>query len=207
MDHSQTTSPPDISPDVALLESHLRDLPSPVAKPALVLVCGLPGSGKSYFSRQLIKRVPMGLIQSDVIRKKLSPAPSYSRSESARLFRASHALIRQLLQRGVPVLFDATNLAEQHREYLYHISYQMKVKLIMVLVTAPTEVVQERLDQRYLGADNAEGSEADWQVYKKLLPTLEPLRRSHFVVDTSKDIGPALDEVTREVRRAMRTAT
>ena len=207
MDQIQPSSPPNVSSDVDLLESRLEDLPSPVARSALVLVCGLPGSGKSHFSRELIKRVPLAFIQSDVARRILFPTPSYSRSESARLFRVCHALIRRLLERGMPVLFDATNLVEQHREFLYNISYQLDVKLIIVFLTAPTEVVQERLSQRQPETEDAGGSEADWQVYKKMAATVDPLRRSHYVVDTSMDVSPVLEKVAREVRRAMRPTT
>ena len=207
MDQIQSSSPPDVGSDVCLLESRLEDLPSPVARPALVLICGLPGSGKSHFSRELVKRVPLALIQSDVARRILFLTPSYSRSESSRLFRACHALIRRLLAKGMPVLFDATNLVEQHREFLYNIAYQLDVKLIRVFLTAPGEVVQERLSQRQLETEDAGGSEANWQVYKKMAATAEPLRGSHHVVDTSVDISPVLEKVAREVRRAMRTTT
>ena len=194
------------NPDVDRLETILVDLPSPVAQPVLVMVSGLPGAGKSHFSHQLIQRVPLTLIQSDVMRKVLFPSPTYTAGESGRLFRACHTLIRRLLQRGIPVLFDATNLVEHHREFLYNIAYQLGVKLVLVYLKAPTELVQQRLRRRVEGVDDARGSTADWQVHQKIRSTVEPMQRNYYVVDTSRDIGPVLTKVVREIRRAVRTA-
>ena len=93
----------------------LRDLPPPMAQPVLVMVSGLPGSGKSYFSRLLAREVPLAVLESDYLRQVLFPRPTYSADESARLFSAIHGLVQRLLQMGIPVLLDATNLVEANR--------------------------------------------------------------------------------------------
>ena len=113
-----------------LLES-LGCLPEPVARPVLMIISGLPGTGKSHFSRQLTERVPLATLETDALRKALFSVPTYSASESSRLFRLIHALIEELLDRGVPVLLDATNLVEARRRRLYTIADQRDVKLVM----------------------------------------------------------------------------
>src|SRR3972149_3320678 len=75
--------------DVALLKEGLA-LPEPAAHPALVMVSGLPGSGKSYFSRRLAERFPFLVLETDLLRRCLSPAPTYSAEESQRLFLTCH---------------------------------------------------------------------------------------------------------------------
>ena len=47
-------------------------------------------------------------------------------------------------------------------------------------------------------------SDADWAVYQRLRPSQEPIRRNHLVIDTSKDVQPAVEKVVREVNRWMR---
>lgn len=193
-----------LSTDVEALRASLHPLPEPVARPVLVVVVGLPGSGKSHFSRLLSQRIPLAVLETDALRKALFPRPTYSARESARLFRAVHLLIEDLLRRGVPVLLDATNLQEGHREYLYHIAEKEGARLIIVKVFAPEEVVRERLARRSAQAQRPDHSDADWGVYQRMLRSAEPIRRNYLSVDTSSDLGPALDRVVREVKRWMR---
>ena len=190
-----------ISDTEQLLES-LEQFPEPVVKPAFVVVSGLPGTGKSYFCRRLAERTPIIILESDVMRKTLFPSPTYSMTESARLFQAIHHLIEHLLKKGIPVVLDATNLSERNRERLYHIAYQLDARLVMVRVEAPFEVVQERLRNRANGTGSEEDqSEADWAVFQRMKTSVQQIRRHHFAVDTSRDIAPVLDKVVREINR------
>ena len=190
-----------VSDTEQLLES-LEQLPEPVVKPAFVVVSGLPGTGKSYFCRRLAERIPVIILESDVMRKTLFPSPTYSTAESARLFQAIHNLIEYLLKKGIPLVLDATNLSERNRERLYHIAYQLDARLVMVRVEAPPEVVQERLRNRANGTGSEEDqSEADWAVFQRMKTSVQKIRRHHFAVDTSRDIAPVLDKVVREINR------
>jgi len=187
--------------DVQRLRGSLGELPEPMVKPAFVVVSGLPGSGKSYFCRRLSERLPFPILESDALRRLLSPTPNYSRGENDRLFRACHLLIEELLRTGIPLIFDATNLIERHREYLYHIAEGMGARLIMVRIKAPPELVRQRLEGRSIGANHEDKSEADWKVYQKMSASAQRIRRNHFAVDTSRDITPAIDKIVREANR------
>jgi len=190
-----------LSEDVERLKESLGQLPEPVVKPALIVVSGLPGTGKSHFCRKLDEFLSFPILESDALRKVLSPSPSYSLRESNRLFQACHLLIEELLRRGISLIFDATNLIERHRERFYHIADQTGAKLIIVRVEAPTELVRQRLENRTIGADPIDKSEADWKVYQKMESSAQKIRRNHFVVDTSRDIAPVINKVVREVNR------
>jgi predicted kinase len=60
------------------------------------------------------------------------PFPQYKESENKRLFSACHALIEYLLRKGIPVIFNATNLLEHHGEYYYRAAERAGGKLILV---------------------------------------------------------------------------
>lgn len=188
-----------LTADVKRLAESLRELPAPVAKPVFVAVSGLPGTGKSHFCRRLAERLPSIILESDASRKVLFLSPSYSLAESGRLFKAVHLLIKELLQKGVSVILDATNLSERYREYLYSIAERLEVKLILVRVEAPPSVVRERLRARLKNSD--ESSDADWEVYQKMKHSVDKITRKHYAADTSRDITPVLDKIMREVRR------
>jgi predicted kinase len=168
-------------------------------KPAFIVVSGLPGTGKSYFCRKLAERLQFIILESDALRKALFSSPGYGASESGRLFRTIHLLIERLLKKGVSLIFDATNLSERYRERLYSIADHLDVKLILVRVEAPTEVVQERLKARRENPENK--SDADWAVYQRMKSSVQKIGRNHYAVDTSRDITPVLDKIVREVRR------
>ena len=187
--------------DARRLAGELGQLPTPEAQPALIVVSGLPGTGKSYFCRQLAERLPYLVLESDVLRKQLFTVPEYSAAESAYLFRTIHQLIEELLSQGIPVILDATNLSERHRERLYNIAERHNARLILVNVKAPPEVVKKRLKSRIQKKNDGDNSDADWEVYQKLSATAEKIHRNHFVVDTSKDITPTLGKIVREAKR------
>jgi len=183
-----------------LLRSLNGSLPEPVLHPVLVVVSGLPGTGKSYFSRRLAEKVPLAVLESDALRKVLVASPRHTGKENARLFQAIHAVIDLSLEKGIPVLLDATSLAEAHREPLYRLAERHHAKLMVVVVGAPPEVVRRRLEERQRSSVRQDHSDADWEVYHRLRPLQEPVRRNHIRVDTSEDIGPPLERIAREIR-------
>ena len=193
MEHTQLVS------DVQRLTESLGQLPEPVAKPALVAVSGLPGTGKSYFCSKLAERLPFVILESDALRKVLFSLPSYSPKESSCLFQAVHRLIERLLKKGISLILDATNLSERHREYLYSIAEHLDVKLVLVRVEAPPQVVRGRLESRL--EDSGSKSDADWAIYQRMKSVAQKIRRNHYAVDTSRDISPVLDKIVKEIMR------
>ncbi len=187
--------------DVEKLRQSLNGLPQPQIEPPLIVVSGLPGTGKSFFCRKLAERLSFLILESDTLRKILFPYPQYKESENKRLFSACHVLIEELLRKGIPVIFDATNLLEHHREYFYRAAERTGAKLILVWVEAPTEVVRQRLLAREKAAVPQYNSEAGWEVYNKMKPRREKISRNHLVVDTSQDITTVIDKIVRATKR------
>ena len=187
--------------DVERLRQSLDGLPQPQIEPPLVVVSGLPGAGKSFFCRNLAEKSPLLVLASDTLRKILFPSPQYKESENKRLFSACHVLIEELLREGIPVIFDATNLSEHHREYLYRAAERTGARLILVCVEAPAEVVRQRLLARGKAAIPQGDSEAGWEVYNKMRPQREKIARNHFVVDTSQDITAAIEKIVRATKK------
>lgn len=185
--------------DVQRLSESLGELPEPVAEPVLIVVSGLPGTGKSHFSMRLAERIPFLVLESDSLRKALFSSPDYGSKESSQLFQAIHIMVEKLLKRGISLILDATNLSERFREHLYSITDRLDIKLVLVRVEAPPEVVRQRLESRVGNSDSK--SDASWAVYRRMLSSVERISRNHYVVDTSRDIAPVLDKIVREATR------
>jgi len=190
-----------LNEDVEKLRRSLNGLPQPQVEPPLIMVSGLPGTGKSFFCRKLAERLSFLILASDTLRKIMFPSPEYKESENKRLFSACHVLIEELLKKGIPVIFDATNLLEHHREYFYRAAERAGAKLILVWVEAPTEVVRQRLLAREKTVMPRFDSEAGWEVYNKMKPRREKISRNHLVVDTSQDITNVIDKIVRATKR------
>ena len=175
----------------------LGPLPPPRARPVLVVVSGLPGTGKSRLCQELSRRSGAVVLESDALRRRLFPRPTYSRQESRRLFDLIHAAVERLLRQGVSCILDATNLAERHRQPLYEIAAACAAELLLVEVTAPAAVALARLQQR--AATPGSLSEADAAVYQRMRRQREEIGREHFVVDTSKPTEEALAAISRRL--------
>jgi hypothetical protein len=170
--------------------------PAGSTKPALVVLAGLPGVGKTHVASRLRERTSAPVLESDAVRLLLSPERRYTRSEHRRVFAALHGAADALLTGNSPAIVDATNLSEREREPLYELAERHRARLLIVLVTAPDSVARDRLEQRTMGASN---SEADAQIYEEMQWRLEEIRRPHHVIDTSGEIEPAVDTLAKEM--------
>ena len=204
----QQPGPPHFDPaaDASILRQALQgEWPAlrPGGQPALALLCGLPGTGKSYFAAALARRVPLAVLSSDQLRKILVPQPRYSRGEHRRVFAAAHLLLEQLLTAGYRAVFDATNLTERTRQPLYAIAEGAGAPLIILEFTAPEPVVRQRLERRAAGPPTAAGyadySDADWRIYCRMREGGDPIARPAYQVDSTGDITPIVDEVARRL--------
>ncbi len=166
-------------------------------RPALVVLVGLPASGKSRVAGELRERTGAVVLESDALRRTLFPQRTYSARESQQLFAAIHAAIDDLLSEGATVVLDATNLAEAERAPLRDMAARWDARLVFVRATAPDSLIRRRLANR--SVDDVDGSEADVDVYERMRSRIEELRQPHHIVDTSQEIGPALAVVAKEL--------
>jgi len=187
---------------VGRIERELTGTDETTADPVLIMLSGLPGTGKSHLARRLVEILPFVVIESDQVRKILFPQAQYTGEESYWVHRTCHALMVKLLRKGVRVIYDATNLQERHRELVYRLADREGVKLIIVKTVIADEVASERLRGRHdRGRDDHDISDADGKVYKRMARRAEPIGRNHVVVDTSKDLNPAITKLLRLMRR------
>ena len=177
-----------------------EELPPPQdVAPSLVILCGLPGTGKSHFARELVARAPFVWLNSDRTRKLLVAQPCYSRREHRRVFAAMHVLTRGYLRDGRSVVFDATNLNEGVRAPLYASAEAVGVEPLIIRFTANAELVRERLTDRASGLADATQSDADWRVYSLMAVADHPVPRPHLLVRGPDDAERILEETLRWV--------
>ena len=189
--------------DVDRLLDSLRLLPSPQQHPSLLVISGLPGSGKSHLCRQLTELLPVVVLETDALRRTLFAAPTHQGAENARLFRAVHELLEVLLRLNHCVALDATNLIRKNRKRLYRIAEDQGAALVVVRMEAPESVIHDRLRQRKADLlarrDTVDKSDAGIEVYDRMKATEQAITREHIVVDSSIDISQAVAEIVRRL--------
>ncbi len=185
--------------DVDRLLGNLGPLPDPRQRPALLVLSGLPGSGKSYFCRKLTELLPVVVLETDALRKVLFEHPTHDGAENARLFRAVHRVLERLLMQNQGVALDATNLIRRDRRRLYRIAEDQGAALAVARMVAPEPVIRQRLRERIANRqsqlDDGDGSDAGIDVYDRMKRTEQAITREHIVVDSSTDITPALADI------------
>ncbi len=137
----------------------------------------------------------MLVIESDAARKTLAGIPAYNSDENRRVFGACRRLMQDLLEHGVPVLLDATNLTERDRAYSREAASAKGADVVVVEVTAPETLIAKRLKRREQGKTKDGASEAGWDVYRRMKAREEPVAGPHITVDTSKDIAPLIRKI------------
>jgi aminoglycoside phosphotransferase family enzyme/predicted kinase len=144
-------------------------------KPCLVLVGGLPGTGKSTVAHGLAERAGMCIIRSDVVRKELAgltveePAPTAARPElyshewNDRTYAECLRRAEELLFEGKRVLIDATFREEHRRHTFLKAAQRWSLPVVLLIAQAAPDNVHQRMAARH-----GDASDADWSVYQKM---------------------------------------
>jgi adenylylsulfate kinase len=113
--------------------------------PFALWITGLPASGKSSIVAQLIPKlqaigIETDVLESDAVRRILTPSPSYSTEERDLFYRSLALVGSRLLAHGVNVIFDATASRRAYREF----AKRLMPQLLEVSIECPLEVCMQR---------------------------------------------------------------
>ena len=177
----------------------IRSLSPPThesGKPGLVILYGLPGSGKSCFGELLSKRCGAVILNSDHHRRAIvNGAPRYNGPENKRLFDALNRRVEELLDQGQVVIFDSTALREWIRRPLEKIASDRGLTPVRVHLDPPAEIIFSRLLKRQPAPDPASGNETWRDVYDWMLPGWQPIAEPHLRITDPERIPADIEAV------------
>ncbi len=153
----------------------------------LVMVCGLPGTGKTTLAKALAEKLDAVHISSDTVRMKMLEERTYSEEEKEKVYDAMLVRTEELLKEGKKVVLDATFYRKKHRDAVKKLARKTESRFFIVECVTHENLLRERIFAR--GKKKTE-SEADFGVYEKVKGIFEPIKEEHLVVDTS----PALEK-------------
>jgi adenylylsulfate kinase len=129
-------------------EPTIPDHPSPLTPHEVafaIWITGLPASGKSTIASALKPQLEgLGLtvevLESDAVRRVITPIPTYSESERDLFYRALVFTGQRLVAHGVTVVFDATASRRAYRDF----ARSVIPRFIEVAVECPLATCMER---------------------------------------------------------------
>ena len=184
-------------------------------RPMLLVVSGLPGTGKSTVAGTLAAHTSMARISSDAVRKELAGIPPGSHAPSGygegiytpefteKTYGEMIARARALLAEGRSVILEATFSGRDHLGRAARAAEELGADFRVVECTAPDGLVMERLAARKdrAPAPGEAVSDADWAIYleqkKRRVPGVRGPGR--ISVDTSSGPGAAVMEIARRI--------
>jgi len=168
-------------------------------KPALVIVTGLMGSGKSVLARILAPWLGAETVRTDVLRKEMLNLPPaehryetfgegiYADKITAQTYDKAHVLAKEKLESGQSVIIDASYGKNENRLAARKLAADLGVNFFILECRCPEAVIRKRLEGRM--TERGEPSDGRWEIFtdqKKRYDAISGFAgREHIVVDTS----------------------
>lgn len=172
-------------------QSTPRPTPRTPPSPRLVLVCGLPGAGKTTVAGTVVDELDAVRIRTDVVRKDLFDDPTYSDAETEAVYNTVCERAATHLANGDRVVLDGTFRERSLREPALDLARDHGVDRMVLKVEADDDVVKRRIRQR---EDDA--SDADVSVYEHYRDRFDPIQVDHAVVDNSGSLDDTRAQLT-----------
>jgi predicted kinase len=115
--------------------------------PTLHAMMGLPGSGKSHMAITMLQTHNAPWVCPDNIRKQLT-GDINDQSKNDEVFDEAHGQVRNFLDRGNNVVFDATNVSQRARDELLAIAKETEAITHLHVIDTPIDVCRARMEAR-----------------------------------------------------------
>lgn len=161
----------------------------------IVLVGGLPGSGKTYFATKLAERLNTEYISTDTLRKSLRSQGRYDIADKLFVYRelVKVAESKLTVSRNA-VVVDATFSNRIMWEMFVHLANKVSAIIKFIWVYADEQLIKERT------ARMRQDSEADYSVYLKVRDEAESVDFPHLnLQSTNSNIETMLTKAIRYI--------
>lgn len=128
-----------------------------LVRPMLILLYGMPGSGKTSFARQLCTQLEAAHVQGDRIRAELFQSPTYSKDENHLVASLMTYMAGEFLSADVTVVYDTNAMRAAQRRALRNLAVKAHAETSLVWLQIDPETAfqrclkrdKRRIDDRY----------------------------------------------------------
>lgn len=155
----------------------------------VIIIFGLPGSGKSYFASRFAKVINAAYINSDKVRKETFEKSVYSDLQKKAVYDKMLEQMKLSVKQNKNVVLDATFHKENTRKTFVE---EMKDKggISFIEIQADENTIRERLKRPRPYSD------ADFEVYKIISQQNEPLNEPHLILKSTDNINEMVQTAT-----------
>ncbi|UKJ06674.1 AAA family ATPase [Solitalea lacus] len=146
----------------------------------IVIVFGLPGSGKSYFASRLAEMINADYINSDRLRMEMYAVRTYSEEEKLSVYDKMLEKVRHSNVDNRNTIVDGTFYKKDIRKKFTD-ELRAYGTIFFIEVRAEKSIIRERLK------NPRSYSEADFNTYKKIKTQWEPMEDDHLVLESTND--------------------
>ncbi len=182
--------------------------------PALLIVCGLVGTGKSTIARLLGDLTGFSVFNSDTTRKRLASIPTtarprdeyrpgiYSDNFTRRTYDTLLTEAERLLKGGRGVIVDATFKEPRYRARFINLASRLRIPVLFVECQAQKQEIFRRLQEWRRRLDKV--SDATWNVYlrhkEEFVPFSDIPDHCHIIVNTDTKLEEGITRVEEFLR-------
>jgi len=153
-------------------------------RPTVWVVCGLPAAGKTTTAKMMAKMLSLGILRTDVVRKKLFDLPLdgtqdlpfaegiYSKGSTALVYGKLLMLAQEEIKKGCSIILDATFSRPHQRDEALRLARDQDANIIFVECTASNDTLKRRLAMRDASTTI---SDARLHHFKQLRGRFEPI--------------------------------
>jgi predicted kinase len=163
----------------------------------LIIICGLPGSGKSSLARKLRTRLPAAYLNSDIVRKQIFRKPKYTEEEKKMVYDEIVNQAEKLLLRKRKVIVDATFYTKKYRQLMVRTARDAGSPHCIILCSLPEEVAKARLEMREKSGRAV--SDANYEIYLRVREKFEPISGDYLEVDCSRPMREQLEKAMKYI--------
>jgi len=156
----------------------------------LILITGLPGTGKTTFALALAKQLQFAHFNSDMLREALGMKGRYDEATKQLIYSTLLKRVEEALRQGKSVIVDATFYKEHLRTPFQQTAAQSEVPVMWIELRAAAPTIKERVGQE------RPYSEADYEVYLRIEKEYEPLDKRDLLFWTDQLTIPEMIEKT-----------
>lgn len=157
----------------------------------LVLIAGLPGTGKTTLAAAYAEAEQLLHLNSDALRNELHLRGKYSPQTKQKVYDELLSRTRKALSEGDSVVVDSTFHQWAVQQAFIQMAKELLTPLYWIEVTASEATLRERLARPRLD------SEADFSVYERIRDSADPLPQNRLQLSTEEG---SLLELIEQIR-------
>ncbi|CAD5265128.1 MULTISPECIES: ATP-binding protein [unclassified Imperialibacter] len=144
----------------------------------MVIIAGLPGSGKTYLATRLAARLGAVHISSDRVRKTMGALGKYSPKDKLKVYSEMIKLTEKALRKGETVLVDATFYQQKVRDSFAELATELATPMAVIEVWTAEKLARQRVSK------HRDDSEAGVETYERMKAEFEEIAGPHLRLES-----------------------